>query len=175
MQFLLAIGYGGFWATLAAMMAATHGLGPTAAGLVGIPGAAGILVARAAGRALDRRGTGPVVTAGIAVFTLAFVVLAAGAYAVTAIVVGAALLDCGLRAAMVANQTLATTVDPSARSRLNTLFSAHMWGGNAAGAALASVVLTHAGWAAVCAMAIVAALLALFVQRRAVPVPTPSA
>jgi predicted MFS family arabinose efflux permease len=166
-QFLLAIGYGAFWATLAAMILAAHGLGPTAAGLVGIPGAAGILVARAAGRALDRRGPGPVVTAGIAVFALAFVVLAAGASTIAAVAVGAALLDCGLRAAMVANQTLATTVDPAARSRLNTLFSAHMWGGNAAGAAVGSVMLVHAGWWAVCAVAIASALLAMVVQRRA--------
>jgi len=166
-QALLAIGYGSFWATLATMLAASHGLGPTAAGLVGIPGAAGILVARAAGRALDRRGPGPVVTAGIAVFAIAFVVLAAGALSIVAIAVGAVLLDCGLRAAMVANQTLATTVDPSARSRLNTLFSAHMWGGNAAGAALGSAMLAHVGWWAVCATAVVAALAALVVQRRA--------
>src|SRR5204862_314282 len=81
--------------TLAAMLAAAHGLGPTAAGLVGIPGAAGILVARAAGRALDRRGPGPVVTAGIAVFASAFVVLALGTLSIVAIVVGAVLLDCG--------------------------------------------------------------------------------
>jgi predicted MFS family arabinose efflux permease len=166
-QALLAIGYGSFWATLAALLATSHGLGPTAAGLVGIPGAAGILVARAAGRALDQRGPGPVVTAGIVVFALAFVVLALGTLSVVAIVLGAVLLDCGLRAAMVANQTLATTVDASARSRLNTLFSAHMWGGNAAGAALGSALLAHAGWWAVCTMAIVAALAALVVQRRA--------
>jgi predicted MFS family arabinose efflux permease len=73
---------------------------------------------------------------------------------------------------MVANQTVVTSVDPAARSRLNTLFQAHMWGGNAAGAVLASTVLTHAGWLAVCAIALAAALVALVfhattAQRRA--------
>src|SRR5581483_3454239 len=48
-QLLLALGYGGFWATIAAMLAAQFGYGPTIAGLVGIPGAAGLLVARPAG------------------------------------------------------------------------------------------------------------------------------
>jgi predicted MFS family arabinose efflux permease len=168
-QFLLALGYGGFWATLAAMLAARHGYGPTVAGLIGIPGAAGLLVARAAGRALDRRGPGPVVTAGIAVYALAFVVLGFGTLTVVAVAVGAALLDCGLRAAMVANQTLVTSVDPQARSRLNTLFQAHMWGGNAVGAVLASVLLTHAGWWAVCAGAVGSALAAGILQRRRAP------
>ena len=164
-QFLLALGYGGFWATIAAMLAAQYGYGPTIAGLVGIPGAAGLLIARTAGRALDRRGAGPVVLAGIVVYAVAFVVLALGAYTILAVLIGAALLDCGLRAAMVANQTLVTSVDPQARSRLNTLFQAHMWGGNAVGAVIASMVLTHGGWWAVCAVALAGSIAALCVQR----------
>jgi predicted MFS family arabinose efflux permease len=166
-QFLLALGYGGFWATLAAFLAARYGYGPTIAGLIGIPGAAGLLVARPAGRALDRRGPRLVVAAGTAVFALAFVVLSFGAYAVAAIAAGAALLDCGLRAAMVANQTVVTSVDPAARSRLNTLFQAHLWGGNATGAVLGSTVLTHVGWIGVCGVSLAAAVLAWLVQRGA--------
>jgi len=166
-QFFLALGYGGFWATIAAMLAARYGYGPTLAGMVGIPGAAGLLVARPAGRALDRHGPGPVVVAGIAVFASAFIVLALGAYTFIAVLIGAVLLDCGLRAAMVANQTLVTSVDPSARSRLNTLFQAHMWGGNAAGAVVASAVLTQAGWVAVCGVALTSAIAALALQRTA--------
>jgi predicted MFS family arabinose efflux permease len=164
-QFLLALGYGGFWATLAAMLARAHGEGPTVAGLIGIPGAAGVLIARRAGVALDRHGATPVVQAGAGVFALAFVVLTLGPRSMVAVVLGAALLDCGLRAAMVANQTLVTSVDPAARSRLNTLFQAHLWGGNAVGAALAAWLYTRAGWLAVCMLPIAAALVAVAVQR----------
>ena len=45
-QFLTGLCYGGFWATVASMLASLHGLGPTAAGLMAIPGAAGVLVSR---------------------------------------------------------------------------------------------------------------------------------
>jgi predicted MFS family arabinose efflux permease len=164
-QLLLALGYGGFWATIAPMLAARFGYGPTVAGMIGIPGAAGLLIARPAGRALDRHGPAPVVTAGIALFAFAFVVLAFGTTTIVAVMAGAALLDCGLRAAMVANQTLVTSVDPQARSRLNTLFQAHMWGGNAAGAVIASIALTRGGWLAMCTIALGAAALAFIVQR----------
>ena len=163
-QFLLALGYGDFWATIAAMLVARFGYGPTAAGMVAIPGAAGLLSARAAGRALDRYGPGPVITSGVVVFASAFVVLTFGVATIAAVLVGAALLDCGLRAVMVANQTLVTSVDPQARSRLNTLFQAHMWGGNAVGAIVASTALTHAGWWAVCAIAFAGAALAIVAQ-----------
>ncbi len=165
-QFLLGIGYGGFWATIAPMMHSLHDLGPTAAGLLGIPGASGILVARAAGRWMDRRGVGPVVAAGIGGVMLAFAAFALGRWWVAALVVGAILLDCGLRAAMVANQTLVTSVDPKARSRLNTVFAAHVWGGNAVGAFVASTTFTLLGWGAVCLVAFMAATLALVLHFR---------
>jgi predicted MFS family arabinose efflux permease len=167
-QFLLGIGYGGFWATLAPMMQATHGLGPAAAGLIGIPGAAGILISRSAGRWMDRRGAAPVVTTGIALVMAAFAVFGAGAVWVAALVLGAVLLDCGLRAAMVANQTLVNSVDAKARSRLNTIFAAHIWGGNAVGAFLASSAYAHAGWWAMCAIAFGAASLGMLLHLRGV-------
>jgi len=168
-QFLLGIGYGGFWATIAPMMHAVHGLGPTATGLIGIPGASGILVSRSAGRLMDKHGSAPVVTTGIALVVAAFVVFGFGALWVAALVLGAILLDCGLRIAMVANQTLITSVDPSARSRLSTVFAAHIWGGNAVGAFLASTLFTHFGWVAVCVVSLGSAALALLLHRRPSP------
>jgi predicted MFS family arabinose efflux permease len=165
-QFLLGISYGGFWATAAPMLAMFHGFGPAQTGLMGIPGAAGILIAQPAGRWLDRYGPFPVVTSGVTLVLAAYVVFGFAALWVFAAIAGAILLDCGLRAALVANQTLITSVAPDARSRFNTVFGAHVWGGNAVGAFLASTVLVNFGWTAVCAIAVSASSLALFLQWR---------
>jgi predicted MFS family arabinose efflux permease len=165
-QFLLGISYGGFWATVAPMMLALHGFGPAQTGLLAIPGAAGILVSQPAGRWTDRRGAFPIVTAGVCLVLAAYVAFAFAPLAVGAVIAGAVLLDCGLRSALVANQTLITSVAPEARSRFNTVFGAHIWGGNAVGAFLASTALAHYGWLAVCAIAASASCVALFVQWR---------
>jgi len=165
-QFLLGICYGGFWATLAQMLETLHGLGPAYAGLIGIPGAAGVLIARAAGRWMDRSGVRPVVSAGAALVIVAFCVFALAGWWVVAVVAGAALLDCGLRAAMVANQAYIIGLDPAARSRSNTVLAVHIWGGNATGALVASTAWTLVGWLGVCAVGVVAASAALAVQRR---------
>jgi predicted MFS family arabinose efflux permease len=167
-QYLLGTCYGGFWATLALMLAAVHGLGPVAAGLMGIPGAAGILVARPAGRWMDRKGVRPVVTTGIALVMAAYLVFGFGAVAIAAIVAGAILLDSGLRAAMVANQAFVTGVDAATRSRSNTVFAVHGWGGYATGAFLASIAWSRVGWLGVCAVGIAAsaAALALYLAGR---------
>jgi predicted MFS family arabinose efflux permease len=171
-QFLLGISYGGFWATVAPMMLALHGFGPAQTGLLAIPGAAGILVSQSAGRWTDRRGAFPIVTAGVCLVLAAYVAFAFAPLAVGAVIAGAVLLDCGLRSALVANQTLITSVVPEARSRFNTVFGAHIWGGNAVGAFLASTALAHYGWLAVCAIAVSASCIALFVQWRSRP-PSP--
>jgi predicted MFS family arabinose efflux permease len=148
------------------MMLALHGFGPAQTGLLAIPGAAGVLVSQPAGRWTDRRGAFPIVTAGVGLVLLAYVAFAFAPLWIGAVIAGAVLLDSGLRAAIVANQTLVTAVAPEARSRFNTVFGAHIWAGNAAGAFLASTALAHSGWLAVCAIAVSASCLAFLVQWR---------
>jgi MFS family permease len=169
-QFLFGICYGGFWAVAAPMLAMLHRVGPSGAGFIGIAGGVGILVARPAGRWTDRVGRKPVVLAGICSMLAAWVVMAFGAWWIAAVVIGAMLLDIGLRAAMVANQTLINTAVPDSRARANTLFGVHVWSGNAAGAFLTSWTFAHFGWVAVCGVAMTAIVIALLVHLNVLPV-----
>jgi predicted MFS family arabinose efflux permease len=165
-QALLGVCYGGFWATLAQMMATLHGLGPTATGLVAIPGAAGALLARPAGRWMDRYGVAPTVIAAASLVIAAYLAYGLVWLSVAAIAVSAALLDSGIRSAAVANQTLITNLDPAARSRSNTVFTAHTFGGYSVGAFVATLAWVQAGWVGVCATGLVFSTAALLVQLR---------
>ena len=166
-QALIGVCYGGFWATLAQMMAMLHGLGPSATGLIAIPGAAGALLARPAGRWMDRYGARPTVIAATGLVSAAYGVLGLAGLSVAAVVVGAALLDSGVRSSAVANQTLITNLDPAARSRSNTVFTAHTFGGYSVGAFIATAAWVHAGWLGVCATGLAFSVAALLVQLRA--------
>ena len=169
-QFMFGICYGGFWAVAAPMLATLHAVGPTGAGLIGIPGAAGIFVARPAGRWTDRSGVMPVVLTGIYTMICAWVAMGFGIWFVAAVVVGAALLDCGLRAAMVSNQTLVNSVAPDSRARANTLFGIHVWCANAVGAFLTSWAFAQFSWLAVCGVALTAMVLALLIHLGVLPI-----
>lgn len=169
-QFLLGICYGGFWAVVAPMLATLHHVGPTEAGLMGIPGAAGILVARPAGRWMDRAGAVPVVTTGVCIMIAAWLAFGFAASSIAFVVVGAILLDCGLRTSMVANQTLVNASVPDSRARANTIFGMHVWCGNAVGAFLTSTAFALYGWLAVCAIAMTASILALLIHWGVVPI-----
>jgi predicted MFS family arabinose efflux permease len=169
-QFLLGICYGGFWAVMAPMVATLHHVGPTQAGFMGIPGAAGILVARPAGRWMDRSGAVPVVTTGVCTMIAAWLAFSFAAWSMAFVVIGAILLDCGLRTAMVANQTLVNAAVPDSRARANTIFGMHVWCGNAVGAFITSTAFALYGWLAVCAIAMTASICALLIHRGIVPV-----
>jgi predicted MFS family arabinose efflux permease len=171
-QFMFGICYGGFWAVAAPMLAVLHHVGPTVAGLIGIPGSAGILITRPAGRWTDRAGLRPVVLTGICSMIVAWIAMGFGLWWIAAMVVGAMLLDIGLRTAMVANQTLVNTAVPDSRARANTVFGLHVWTGNAAGAFLASWTFAHFGWLAVCGVALSASVIALLVHLGVLPVGT---
>ena len=164
-QFFTGICYGGFWATIAGMLLSVHGYGPAVAGLIGIPGAAGVLIARPAGRWMDRHGIAPVVTVGVATIIAAQFVFGFAIASIAFVIAGVAMLDCGLRATLVANQTAVTHAAPEARSRATTVFTAHMWGGNAVGAMIASYAYAHWGWYAVCAIGVAASTTALLIAR----------
>ena len=169
-HFLLGICYGGFWAVVAPMMVTLHHVGPSEAGLIGIPGAAGILVARPAGKWMDRSGAVPVVTTGVCIMIAAWLVFGFAATSIVFVVLGAILLDCGLRTSMVANQTLVNAAVPDSRARANTIFGMHVWFGNAVGAFLTSTAFALYGWLAVCAIAMTASILALLIHRGVIPV-----
>lgn len=169
-QFMFGICYGGFWGVAAPMLALLHKVGPGVAGLMGIPGAAGILVARPAGRMTDRVGSRPVVLAGICSMIAAWGVMALGTWSLAGIILGAMLLDIGLRSVMVANQTLVNSAVPDSRARANTLFGLHVWSGNATGAFLTSWAFAQFGWLAVCGVAMTASIVALSVHLHGVRV-----
>ena len=118
---------------------------------------------------MDRAGVRPVVLTSIFTMLVAWIAMGFGVWSIAGVVVGAMLLDCGLRAAMVANQTLVNSVVPDSRARANTLFGLHIWGGNALGAYLASWTFTQFGWLAVCGVALTATVIALVVHLSARP------
>lgn len=172
-QGLLAVGFSAFWSTLAIMLhGAPFHLGSAAAGAFGLAGAAGALAAPLAGHLADRRGAGLVTRLGAGLSALAFAGLALAALYAPAtwqlglLAAGTVLFDLGVQATLIAHQTLVYRIDPGARSRLNAVLFVGMFTGMASGAVSGSLLLAAYGWAAVMAVAALAALGALWLRCR---------
>jgi predicted MFS family arabinose efflux permease len=151
-----------FWTTLAFLISSHYGLGAGVAGSFGLVGAAGAMIAPIAGRVADRRGTRSVIAAGISLLAFSYVLLWAGEWVhvhifvhIAVLAIGVIVLDMGAQLTQVGNQTRIFGLDPSARSRLNTVYMTVYFSGAAAGSALSTLAWMRWKWNGVCAMALI--------------------
>ena len=140
-----------FWPVLTLLLAGEpFHLGPQAAGLFGIVGAAGAMAAPMAGRSADKRGPRAVITMSIALMALAFVIFAFSGKSLIGLVIGVIVLDVGVQAAQISNQSRIYALRPEARSRVNTVFMVCYFIGGATGSAVGVTAWRAFGWVGVC-------------------------
>ena len=139
-----------FWTSLTFLLSAEpYGWSTTAIGAVGLVGLAGAVAAQRVGRLHDRGWSVPVTGGALVLVLVSLVVAGLGARSVVGVLVAVLLLDVGVQAANVLNQTRLFAIDPAARSRLNTAFVTSNFVGGAIGSAVAGVLWNAGGWTAV--------------------------
>jgi predicted MFS family arabinose efflux permease len=166
-QALIFAAFIGFWSTLALVFdAAPYHFGATAVGLMALVGVAGALAAPLAGRFADQYGPDVMVSIGAGLVVAAFAILGLFQGSLAAMIVGVLILDLAVQSSQVANQTRIHALDPTARSRLNTVFMATMILGGACGAGIVGAAYSAWGWSGTCLFGAVAAAVALLLSRK---------
>ncbi len=152
LSFCTFAGFSAIWASLAFHLASpAFNLGSAAAGLFGLWGAPGALLAPYAGRLVDRWGPNRVNLLSLCALALCFAVaLTWGATSIIALVLAINLLDFGQQSGQVANQARIFGLEPQIRGRLNTLYMVVTFAGGAAGALVGGHIWTLAGWPGIC-------------------------
>src|SRR5216684_483178 len=136
-------------------------LGSDAAGAFGIVGVAGALAAPFTGRLADRIGTRAVNGLALMLVLISYCVFAASGSSLVLLGVGVVLLDLGVQANHISNQTRILGLSADARNRLNSVYMAVYFTGAAAGSALSSHAYASWRWAGVSALGIGLSLLGL--------------
>jgi predicted MFS family arabinose efflux permease len=153
-QALIFAAFLAFWSNLAFFLGREpFNLGASAVGLLALAGTAGALAAPLSGRLADKRGTEPVIVAGALLVTAAFVLFGFFQGSLTVLIVGVIIMELGVQSSQVANQARVYALDPTAHSRLNTIFMATMLFGGSAGAGAGGLAFTRFGWTGTCAVA----------------------
>jgi predicted MFS family arabinose efflux permease len=153
--------FSAFWPVLTLLLAgAPFHLGPQAAGLFGIVGAAGALAAPYAGRFADKRGPRTIISIAIGLIAVAFVVFATSGASLVGLVIGVIVLDVGVQAAQISNQSRIYALKPEARSRVNTVYMVSYFIGGAVGSSVGVVAWRIAGWHGMCTAGLLFAALA---------------
>ena len=147
--------FSAFWTTLVFLLQAPpYHYGPSVAGLFGLVGAGGALCAPFAGHLSDRHGARSAILLALGTTLASFVILAAFGKMLPGLVVGVILLDLGVQAGHVANQTRIYSIDPAARARLNTVYMFLYFVGGSLGSYFGAIAWVHWGWLGVCGLAV---------------------
>ena len=156
------------WASLIFLLSSPpYHYGAKETGLFGLVGAAGALAAAFVGKLADRKGALTTSRAALLITVLSFGLLALGSHLLWAVGLGLFLMDAGVQAAHVSNQSRFYRLRPDARSRLNTAYMFFYFVGGAFGSFAGSVAWKHAGWAGVCAFCAASSGVALLIALRA--------
>ena len=145
-----------FWTGLTFLLTAEpYGFEPALIGLVSLVGVVGALAAQHAGRLFDRGLSVPAIGAGLALTLVSLVVAGVGGRSLVVVLVAVALLSVGIQSTQVLLQTRMLSLDPEARSRLNTAFVVGNFVGGSIGSALAGAAWPVGGWPALMVVAAV--------------------
>lgn len=150
------------WTSLSlALRTAPHLLTHTAVGMFGFAGVLGAMGAVLAGRQADGGRAQRTTAFALALMLVSWVPIAGLSYSLLQLVLGVVLIDFGLQAVHVSNQSLIYRVRPEAQSRLTAAYMVFYSIGCALGSTLSTLVFDLAGWLGVSALGFATSAVAL--------------
>jgi predicted MFS family arabinose efflux permease len=159
---LLFFSFAALWTTLVFLVRTPpYHYGTSAAGTFGLLGAVSAASAPLVGRLSDRSGGERTVFTAIVMTLCGYILLLAAGRSLPGLVAGIVLVDIGVQAGHVANQSRIYKLVPSARARLNTFYMVAFFAGGALGSYFGPLGFTVGGWAGFCAFPLAALALAL--------------
>ncbi|MBO9667166.1 MAG: MFS transporter [Bdellovibrio sp.] len=155
--------FSSIWATLIFLLSEPHfGYGAKEVGLFGLLGAAGAMAAPVVGRVADKKGPRTGVAIGLAVLAFSVLILWFSGASLWGLIAGIFILDFGIQATHISNQTRVFALRADARSRLNTVYMFSYFMGGALGSLLGSYAWGLGKWNGVCVVLTVGTLISLF-------------
>lgn len=143
----LGIIFSSFWTVLTFYLSdVPFSLNSSHIGLFGLAGAAGAIAAPIAGRYADK--IGPLLNIKIAILLIffSFLLLFFNQNSLPILIIGVVTFDLGVQVSLISHQTIIYSLDPSARSRINSIFVTILFLFFSLGSYLGSILFHHFGW-----------------------------
>jgi len=165
--FFSMVSFSGLWTAIAFLLSGPeYGYSEATIGLISLFGLAGAAMASYAGRAADRGHVVAGTRLAAASVLAGWGLIALGESSLPALLAGIVILDLGIQATQILNQSVIFRLRPEARSRLNTAYMTCYFAGAVTGSAGLSFAWEHGGWGTVSAAGAVAATLGLLLTIR---------
>jgi predicted MFS family arabinose efflux permease len=153
--------FSAFWTTLTFLLKQNFNQGSDVAGLFGLVGAFGAIAAGLMGRLSDKMDAYKLSTFTLLLIVISFIIFLFSANRIIGLVVGVILLDMGVQATHISNQSIIFALHADARNRINTIYMVTYFIGGALGAFVASLVWNTYQWQGVSELGIALSAIAL--------------
>jgi len=153
-----------FWVSLPFLMHQNFHKGSEIAGAFGLLGAAGALAAGFMGRLSDKMDAYKLSIYTLALILISFIVFYFSSHSIVGLIIGVILLDMGVQATHISNQSIIFALIPEARNRINTVYMVSYFIGGALGTFFASLVWKNYAWNGVCAIGAALSLIVVIVH-----------
>lgn len=157
--------FSGFWTTLVFLLQQPqYHAGSEVAGAFGLVGAFGALAASQMGRLSDKGNSHQLTTFSILLVVVSYIIFGFSTHSMAMLVTGVIIMDMGVQATHIANQTVIFSLRPEARNRLNTVYMVTYFIGGATGTFLASQAWHLYKWNGVVVMGLILSAMSLLVH-----------
>lgn len=155
-------GFSAFWTTLVFLLKQPQfNEGSAAAGAFGLVGAFGALAAGLMGRLSDKMDSYKLSGFTLLLVLISYIIFYFSSHSIIGLIIGVIILDMGVQATHISNQSIIFALIPEARNRLNTVYMVSYFIGGSSGTFLASLLWRNYQWNGVCAIGGGLAIIAL--------------
>ena len=156
--------FSAFWTTIVFVLKQNFNMGSNVAGEFGLVGAFGALAASVMGRLSDRMDPYKLSAYTLMLILISFIVFIFSAHSIAGLVIGVIILDMGVQATHISNQSIIFGLDAEARNRINTIYMVSYFLGGAAGTLCATLLWKNYQWNGVCAIGIILSLITIIIH-----------
>jgi predicted MFS family arabinose efflux permease len=139
-----------FWTTIVFLLNQNFHMGSGVAGEFGLVGAFGAIAAGLMGRLSDKMDAYKLSGITLFLILISFVIFYFSAHSIIGLVIGVIILDMGVQATHISNQSIIFALIPEARNRLNTIYMVSYFLGGSVGTFFATQLWKNYQWNGVC-------------------------
>lgn len=132
--------FSAFWTTIVFLLKDNFNLGSDAAGMFGLVGAFGAVAAGLMGRLSDKMDPFKLSFFTLLLVLLSFIVFIFSSHSIAGLIIGVIILDMGVQATHISNQSIIFSLNPEARNRINTIYMVSYFIGGAVGTFMVSTI-----------------------------------
>ncbi|WP_428327591.1 MFS transporter [Mucilaginibacter sp.] len=156
--------FSAFWTTIVFLLKQNFDMGSAVAGEFGLVGAFGAIAAGMMGRLSDRMDAYKLSGFTLMLILVSFIIFIFSGHSIIGLIIGVIVLDMGVQATHISNQSIIFTLKPEARNRINTVYMVSYFMGGSVGTLFATQLWNNYQWNGVCITGITLSVITLIIH-----------